>query len=294
MATGTYVPGSAGTVNADKLIQERWAREIDILACELPVLSGKIKDLGPTGREIHVPLIGSFSRTIISETLAGTTGLTFVGNAETEVTFTPRTSVIPLEVTKSVGWRALAYDINNALRMAADKWLLLAIDSDVLSLATAFVTNVVGDAALDLAKGDYLDAYQLVTGGALEFAQPGKDEVLVVVYQKQIDDLLNIADFTSALFRGDSQNPAVAGWVRTAFGMSFSKSNSVDVSGGYAANMALVPRALGIGFNAPKGGPNTMVITESFQIWDRIILLADYAYGEIRDAYGCLMKSKTT
>src|SRR3990172_6447769 len=147
---GTDVPDASSTPSADKLLAEKWAGEVDILGFERPVLAKRIKQLGPTGKKIHVPKIGSFSRTIIAETLSGyTTGLTFTGNQETEFTATPRTSVIPIEITKSIGWRALAMNPKDDLRRAADGNLLAAIDSDPLSLPAA-LTTLVGDAALDL------------------------------------------------------------------------------------------------------------------------------------------------
>src|SRR6185503_16950449 len=101
MASGTYVPGSGGTVNANKWLKEVWPAELDVLAYERGILYPKIKQLPSPGNKIHVPKFDNLSRTIVSETLAGTTGLTFVGNAETEMTAQPATSVVPVEITRS-------------------------------------------------------------------------------------------------------------------------------------------------------------------------------------------------
>jgi len=282
----TYFPGASTPTGAYKWMHEVWAPELDVLAYEAPVLFRRIKDVGPTGRIGHIPKFDNLTRTIISESLSGyVTGLTFVSNNESETTFTPATSVVPVELTKVVTAR-MAFDPKNDIRTAIDALILQSIDADVLALAKNLTTNTAGDPAANLGKGDYLDAYQQVTGGAKQYAEPGSGEVICVVYNKQVDDLLNIGDFTSAQIRGDSSNPAVSGWVAKAFGVEFMESTSVDITAGSAANVMLVPRAMGIGFNI-----RPTIIAESYQIWDRIIAYADYAVATIRDQYACKMPS---
>lgn len=285
---GSYTPAANGTVSGAAWMREKWAAELDMLAYEVPVLWSRVRDFGPPGSVIHIPKFDNLSRTIISEALTGATGLTFIGNTETAFTATAGTSVVPVEVSKALGVR-MALDPKNEIRRAVDLMIQQAIDSDLLSLATGVTTNVVGDPGTNVSKGDILDAYQKVTGAAKMYAEPGEGGIFCVLANTQIDDFLAISDLTSALVRGGSETPTVTGWIKSAFGVNFGESTSVSTSGGYAANLMLVPRAFGIGFNMKPD-----IIAESYQIWDRIMAWADYAYGRIREQYACLLKTSAT
>src|SRR3990172_3376831 len=239
----TYTPEG----DAANWLREVWPAELDTLSYERAVLYPQCRKFPKPGDVIHIPRFDNLASTVISETL--TPDLTFVSNTETEFTASARTRVTPMQVSMPTLVR-MALDPEDEFRTSIEKSVASGIDSDVLSLAGSLTTNIVGNPAADIDFATLAEAHQKLVVGAKEFFEPReRSKGICVVAATQDDALISINQITNAQIRGDRLNPIVSGWVATAFGIDFYESTNVQVSGGQANNVMLIPRAMGTGFN---------------------------------------------
>src|SRR3990172_3369069 len=116
----TYLPGTKGgtTSTATAWINEVWASDFDVLAYEEAVGYPNFTEYPPLHGRMHVPKIDNLSRVSLGDATAGN-NLTFSANTETELLFTPSTTVVPVEVNLPVIVRAMR-DPQDALKKACE------------------------------------------------------------------------------------------------------------------------------------------------------------------------------
>lgn len=280
---GTYTPDG----DAANWLKKEYPAEMDVLCYERAVLYPQVRQLPKPSDEINIPKFDNLASVVLSETLTPAGGgLTFVSNAETKFTATARTRTTPMEISMPTLVR-MAQDPEDEMRQAIEKSVVSGIDSDVLSLAGSLTTNIVGDPLSDIDFATLAEAHQKLVTGAKEYFEPReKSKAICVVAGTQDDALISITQITSAQIRGDRLNPIVSGWVATAFGVDFYESTNVQVSGGQANNVMLVPRAMAIGFNREP-----TIVDQEFQVWARFMCWTDYAFGTMRDQYAVQVRS---
>jgi hypothetical protein len=283
----SYLSGSGQA--AENLLAEEWVAGFDVEAQEKAVLWPQVRQLPRPRQILHLPRLDTISSSVFSTSLAGTTGLTFSSNAETEFTATSRMRIIPLEISFDTLQQTAADPVPEWKEMFP-KSLGSGIDSDVLALASSLTTSVLGSNAVDLSYGLIAEGHRDIVTNAKEFFEPReRSRGICVVAATQDDHLISIDQLINAQIRGDRMNPVVTGWVATAVGFDFYESTNVQVTGGNTANnIMLVPRALGIGFNQ-----RPTVFEENFQVWRRVIAWSHYAYGAIREEYASLIRTKS-
>lgn len=278
----SYRPGT----EADKWLNEVWAREIDVLAYEEQVFISNISESDRLFKKLHIPLHANLSRASLANSDTGSS-LTFVANTESEVTVTPGATVVPVEVSAHTISR-MQNDPDDMLKRSIEMSLAEGVDVAGLALVSALTTNIVGSGATNLTKSDILDGLQKLAAGAKMYFKPGKTDAICIVHANQVDDILSISDITNAQFRGDSANPGVSGWVAKAFGCKFYETGNVATSGGTAYNVMFIPRAFTISYNQ-----RPTVKSEDFQLTKRIIGWTDYGVATVRDQYAVQLLSSS-
>ena len=284
----TYLPGSKAvggtTSTATAWINEVWANEFDVLAYEEAVGYPNFTEFPPLHGRMHVPKIDNLSRVSLGDATAGN-NLTFSANTETELLFTPSTTVVPVEVNLPAIVRAMK-NPQDALKKACEMSIAEGIDQSALTLAGLLTTNVVDNTGLNIDRAAILDADQKLAAGAKGYYRAGASGGIMIVGVAQKDDILTISEITSAQVRGDSANPTVTGWVAQAYGISFYESGNVQISGAVLNNVLFIKRAFAISFNQ-----RPTVFTQGYQMVNRIFCWADFGYGTVRDQYAVLIKT---
>lgn len=206
-------------------LSQLWAAQPEYAVNNMRGVSKSVWDTGETyvgpGFKVHFPIIGSIAA-------AAYTGaaLSFTNNTESEIAITPSVIYAAVQIQEDVNLTG-AYDLVRTYTPELAEGLYQKLDIDLLSQHTFITTNDSTDAGeFTAATFQGLVSKMLNTGG--DKVQLGQIDGWYSPLKW--DAILQIADFTNASVRGESNSSAKTGNLGMAFGVNFNFSANVITS----------------------------------------------------------------
>lgn len=278
------------------IVESQWRPGFSLAANEKLVIGKnfQVATEGVTkiGNTLHISKIDTAS----AQTLAGTGAasrveLVYNQDTELDITVSPTRHYSGVQISRNVKSRLMrspAYIEGKRKQLVAS--LSTAIDVACGALVPSLSTNVLGGAAQDFDKAFLTAGIAKLRASAKEYFEPGNRPAYLCLWPLQLDDVLNTNEFVSAEYRGDSANPAVAGWVWKAYNVNMEVSGNISVAGGVAHNLMHIPESHVLGYNEEP-----FVLPEQENgLLTVIIATSESGSAEVWDEYAVDMQTKTT
>lgn len=280
-----YTAGTKGGTGGNATVwePEEWAPDVDVLAYNRMKFANRLMGYDPLAGRFHVPRHDNLGRNTLSDTGIGT-GLSYSGNAETELTFTPGMTYCAVQIPANALAR-LRKDPGNWLKGSIEKTIAEGVDTSVATLISSLSTWVAGDGTTGFNESIFLDAYEQLVRGAKEYFDPqDADPARCLLPLNQTKQLLQVERITNAQIRGDGKSPIADGMVINAFNTLFGLCGNLPNSGagGTSYGVLFIPRAGAVSYNTAK---EPAVQIQTIELAKRFIGAVDFGSGVVRDQY---------